>query len=132
ALKFVVGARGVARRKGVAEVVNLTVQLFQFGLARSELGLEFGGSLFAFGGISDGPANVDDANLARRGWGSSGRGGRRLSTDRSGDQKTGGGAGSRVLHDSGIHFILLIIATIRKAGTIRIEASSTSKLLTAP
>jgi hypothetical protein len=86
-------ALAFAGGEALAQIVNLFVQVFQFGLTRSELGLEFGGSLFAFGGISDGATNVDDTNLTRCGRGG---GGGRLSANRSDNQKTGSGEGSRM------------------------------------
>src|SRR5690348_878951 len=67
ACNFVLAALAFAGGETLAQIVNLFVQVFQLALTRSELGLEFGGSLFAFGGISDGATNVDDANLTRCG-----------------------------------------------------------------
>src|SRR5437763_7875137 len=129
---FVLAALAFAGSEALAQIVDLFVQVFQLSLTRSELGLEFGGSLFALGGISDGAANVDDANLTQRGRWSGGRRRRgRLSADRSDNQKTGSGEGSRVLHDSGIHFILLIHWYDSESWTTD-RSQLNLKLLTAP
>src|SRR6266576_2282842 len=69
-LNFVLTALALARGQALPKIVNLLVHVFNLGLARRELRLQFGLSLLPFGGAADGPPNINHADLARRrAWG---------------------------------------------------------------
>src|SRR5262249_24053870 len=56
--------RAGAGLQALADVVDLLVQVFQLGLVRRKLGLQFGGSLLAFRCGDDRPAHINHAHLA--------------------------------------------------------------------
>src|SRR6266576_1419128 len=69
-LNFVLTALALARGQALPKIVNLLVHVFNLGLARRELRLQFGLGLLPFGGAADGPPNINHADLARRrAWG---------------------------------------------------------------
>src|SRR5204863_130639 len=102
---LVLTALAFASGEALAKIVDLLVHVFDFRLARGELGLQFRLRLLALGGAADGRANVDHADFAGRGRACRSGG---LRADGSDNQKAGSGEGSRMHYHSGIHFILLI------------------------